>query len=351
MDWSVRAIPDAGGPEPVGIRRLTLTDESRPDPVESEQPRTFDVLLWYPAREEGEPSPHMGRRMLAGLQDEGYYGQTTETFEAWGSLSTESVQGAAPREGKMGVVLLSHGLGMATVHYSAIAQELASHGFAVIAPEHPYGGFGLRPDDGVHSTAGDALLATEPGFDQRAGEWAEDLLFLLDAVPEAWPELRLDLEGVVALGHSMGGVAAMDAAARDERIVGAINMDGAPMTRTEATGLRAPTLVLKSLPAMEEPELAPGDPILSIWRSLAERGGAACTYAGVFGSGHTSFSDAPFLLPDTLTRFGTQLAPREELHAVVSGLLLAFVRHVRSESEAPFAFTSSANVVTVPIGI
>jgi predicted dienelactone hydrolase len=330
-------LPAPSGPHAVGTRVLVLADPERADPVEPEEgPRTLVVQLWYPlaqraAGASGNRAAYVDGELLAAFDELSYYGQGLEVLADWEGRATHALEDAPARAGALPLLLLSHGLGVSRVHYAALAQDLASHGFAVAVPDHPHGGVTVLPDGRVLASDRDPLLGTAGGFGQRASEWARDLVLLLDRLPAALgADVALDTGRVVAIGHSLGGSAAIEATRLDERIVAAVNMDGGPSSTLEAEGLRGRALVLKAMAGRPDDRLDPGERMLAVWRDLVAKGDGRLHYVAVFGAGHLSFSDAPFVMPDTITRFGTSVARREEIHRAVCRVLREYVEsHVR----------------------
>ncbi|GAB4344549.1 MAG: alpha/beta hydrolase [Cyanophyceae cyanobacterium] len=113
----------------------------------------------------------------------------------------------AEATGRVPVVLISHGLGSERATFAYLARHLASHGFAVVLPEHP----------GSNQTRLSDLL------DGRANEVADplefvhrprDLSVLLDelaasGIPDRTFRGQLDLGRVGVIGQSFGGYTAL----------------------------------------------------------------------------------------------------------------------------------------------
>jgi pimeloyl-ACP methyl ester carboxylesterase len=236
------------------------------------------------------------------------------------------------------VLLLSHGLGLSRASYTALAVELASHGYAVAAIDHPRGGATVLGDGSVLTTEDDPEL--EAHWQERGMEWVDDFRFVLDELARRFPERTLAFERVGVIGHSMGGAAALASGRRVERIAACVDLDGAPLAITEHEGLARPSLFVKSEPDYSDEELAakgrkrPEGPRTGPWEAITARGTASCLYVGFHGTGHLSFSDAPFVMPDTITRFGGRIVPFERAHALLARLLLAFFDvHLRGGPE------------------
>jgi predicted dienelactone hydrolase len=102
------------------------------------------------------------------------------------------------------VIVISNGLGAKRDRFEELAQHLASHGFAVVAPDHPGSDFQRQK----------AFLKGKYRENFDATEFIDrplDITYLLDRLA-TMPEYNLDLERVGLFGYSIGGVTAFSLA-------------------------------------------------------------------------------------------------------------------------------------------
>jgi alpha-beta hydrolase superfamily lysophospholipase len=99
-----------------------------------------------------------------------------------------------------GVVVIAHGFAEHGGRYAGVADRLTAAGIAVVAPDHR--GHGLS--EGKRTSI------------VRFEDYVDDLTTVIAQVRARWPSLR-----VVLLGHSMGGLIALDLAVRQ-----AVPLDG-----------------------------------------------------------------------------------------------------------------------------
>jgi predicted dienelactone hydrolase len=250
------AWPELSGPFQVGRLELDVVDASRDekftdDPTDR---RRLLVSVYYPATvPAGAQHAPYATPELAGVAP--FFGGLRR--DAWLSPSYANVPVA---DGRFPVLLFSPGLGSLTVHYESLLSELASRGFVVAALWHPYSAQVVAFPDGTvvwgnaaGSMNGAPAAEQEARHIQLCAVWAADQRFLLDRLA-VWNEQhaqlrgRLDLERAGAIGHSLGGAAAAQAAYEDERIDAAINLDGAMFGSVTTEGLRAPFLLLVGEP-------------------------------------------------------------------------------------------------------
>lgn len=299
-------LPEPRGPLAVGRTSIVLVDSSRADPWIPTERRHVIVGAWYPA-ERGdavrrtEYLPHASE--LPGNFDFGERWVThrigTHAFDA---------PAVSHRQPTYPVLLFSPGNDVAIEYYSALLEELASHGYIVLAIDHAHEGKGQilpdgrrlamevdrhRPPDGP---------ATSDFYRDRT-EWrAADASFLISRLNtlDALLAGHLDAAHVGAFGHSVGGVAAMTMCRRDARIRACVNLDGLMRAK--------PIIPENGSYALEQPVLFLGKPLPfpnpavrdSMHRELdaalaSGHGGAWDVTVGE--THHDTFTDTPFYTP------------------------------------------------------
>ena len=138
------------------------------------------------------------------------------------------------------VIIFSHGLFSLRDMYTVFTEELASHGYIVVSIDHTYlNAITVFPDG--HSIDSEPLLSSmftlpfkeQSNFVARAiGEYQSDMRFVLDQLNSMNRNSactffnRLDINNIGILGHSAGGMAALEMCRSDDRCKAAINMDG-----------------------------------------------------------------------------------------------------------------------------
>jgi pimeloyl-ACP methyl ester carboxylesterase len=263
-------------------------------------------------------------------------------MNAWKEVATHAWLDAPLLAGKPSwpVLLLSHGLGVSRMHYTSLAQELASHGYVVLCIDHPYGGLKSLPDGRILSTEQDKSLEAE--WNRRTEDWASDMKFLLDQLEKLNKgdskyrfSGRLNLRQVGVFGHSMGGAAALACSRIDPRVGACADLDGAPTPKTVQEGVGCPALLVRSKPEYSDAELAAkgrtreqwrkqGDAIQATWKKVFGIKGLPSYNLSIRGAGHMSFSDAPFVMPDTITRFGGRIIDAQRCFEIQVWLLRTF---------------------------
>jgi dienelactone hydrolase len=285
--------------------------------------------------------------LLDAMVRDGYLDLDSATIRDWSRIRLAARQDAHPATPSSArgwpVLVFSHGLGVAGMNYAAIVQELASHGYVVLAIDHPIGGFTLDPNGQLLRPGSDSLHYPDRPIISMVRDWAiDDALVLRRAAtllraPSASP-VRLDLDTTRAgvAGHSLGGAAALEACRAPSPFVACADMDGAPFGDVETRGVGKPILVLLSEPdRRHEPPprdsaesarrrrfLEMGRERDSSWSAIcARQRGVRCDVVKLRGTGHFSFSDAPFQLPSQLHAVGATLSPLEMYRTVTRRLL------------------------------
>jgi pimeloyl-ACP methyl ester carboxylesterase len=244
-------LPDVTGTSIVGRTELALTDAGRPDPFATDgSPRELTVWIWYPAVEgsTGTAAPYLPPSWADLVNSAGVVSRDLNAVRT-------SAIADAPLEGQPPVVVLLPGLGQPVAAYSALAEDLASHGYAVVGINPTGSGLVVFPDG--HVVAPTDLGGIDPALSSDveawyaaaakiADVWADDAAFVVDTLAASPPAIGgLDFDDVAYVGHSMGGAAAFEACRQDERCAAAVDLDGTLWTDVRQTGLAAPSLVLR----------------------------------------------------------------------------------------------------------
>ncbi len=220
-------VPQAPGPEPRARHEVM-------------------VHLWYPAQPTGGEAraPYIPgfKTLLSAVGEANLRNAAEASYDALSSARTHALADAplCPGPAKFPVVLLTHGLRFNSLGYSMLCEDLASHGYLVVAVDHPATAFAvLFPDQRV-------VLFDEPGwttqrtpaenrrFEQQRVEFcARDLVLVLDELEKLESgehaslfQGRLDMARVGVFGHSFGGRVAVRACQLDGRLRAGILCDG-----------------------------------------------------------------------------------------------------------------------------
>jgi dienelactone hydrolase len=244
------SLPEPTGACPVGTTSLCLKDVSRPDPwAAGVSARELMVSLWYPAM----PSDGRRAQYMTPAESELLLASRSLTSVPQNALSTvltNAVSDATPagRQRSLPLVVLSPGFTMPRSTLTALAEDLASHGYVVAGIDHTYESDATAFPDGRVTTCR-AREAPRSGRGEKvvAGR-AADVSFVLDELTGAqrtWPGAGLiDPSRMAMAGHSAGGAATIAAMLADSRISAGIDMDGATHAQIPDDGLSRPFLFL-----------------------------------------------------------------------------------------------------------
>lgn len=336
-------LPKPSGPYASGVRDLFLTDPSRADSALGGQ---ISVRVWYPASgSAGGRNDYLPEGLQDALQQIGYAHLDSPGLARLAGLRSNSIRDAKPAAGrKFPVVLFSPGWGMATFSYTALIEELVSLGTIIVAIDHLYCG-PVRLPGGRIITGRDYPFEKYGPYLQAALRDTRFVMRSLRAATDGFAFLAgmTDPERSGVMGHSIGGNVALLAARETEPFRFAINLDGGAFDEAAPGTMKIPALTLRSFPVYSDAELsskgrtraawnAMGEAIDSTFRANLERTRSASVEVKIPSTGHMSFSDAPFLMPDMLTRFGgAYLSPKATLR-ITSALILSFIRNSDPES-------------------
>ncbi|CAK7225239.1 hypothetical protein SBRCBS47491_005820 [Sporothrix bragantina] len=254
-------LPPLLGPHPVGTISLQLTDYARVEgPVTgnvstpaSPRPRRVMVSVFYPttntslANGNFTRAPYFPSPVTAGAFSS-FIGNSSELLH----IATRAYEGAPMARGVVNasVLVFSHGLGSSRLVHAAQLANIASHGWVVVAPDHPYDALITQFDDGTVVTMPDSVLDDFPNelptlVDTRVLDVEFVVASLknssfLSQLPGKPPFLNATAVGV--LGHSLGGYTAAQTVANVSYVPCGLNYDGGIFGAVAATGLDKPFL-------------------------------------------------------------------------------------------------------------
>lgn len=278
-------IPAPTGSAPIGATTMHLVDPDRADPWKPGERRELMLTLWYPAKRAGEVmpqymTPEESRMFLEGRDVTGV------PLDLMSTVRTNATVDAPAEGGKHPLVLLSPGFGAPRAELTGIAEDLASHGYLVVAVGHNYETLGTTFPDG-HTTP---CLACGTGEDAKLIDGrAADFTFVLDELTarhSPWRRL-IDTDAIGLVGMSIGGAATVPTLLTERRIKAAVNLDGAFFHTTTAP-IDRPLLMIG------HPNKVPGEETMN-WGSTWNQLTGWRRWLTVDGSDHGSFNDLTVL--------------------------------------------------------
>ncbi|MBW4605631.1 MAG: hypothetical protein KME29_40300 [Calothrix sp. FI2-JRJ7] len=257
------SLPTPNGAYKVGTTAYYLVDSSRKETYSSEiydlqtqklttnplptNRRELMVYVWYPAvsKSSAKTAPYV---------DEGFALATAEGFGAnfgvspdkFTQLVTQIIQtNAIPKAPianatkRYPVVIFSPGFGSTPKFYSTQFEQLASHGYVVVAINPTYEAPILFPNgriitqSSIFNFSSASKAEIDSTFNQAVSIRSKDVSFVLNELnrinvkdSQGIFTGRLDLNRVGIFGHSLGGDTAIEAMWRERRLKAGINMDG-----------------------------------------------------------------------------------------------------------------------------
>jgi dienelactone hydrolase len=209
------------------------------------------VSLWYPAASpDGRPAPYMTpSESELQLVSRGITGIPLESLS---TVATNAVSEAAParHERSLPLVVLSPGYTGSRSTLTALAEDLASHGYVAAGIDHTYESHATAfPDGRVTTCLSRGARQSGGGFWEKvAAGRAADVSFVISELTgthQAWPGAGLiDPSTVAMAGHSAGGAAAIAALLADARIQAGIDLDGSTVAEIPDPGLSWPFMFL-----------------------------------------------------------------------------------------------------------
>jgi pimeloyl-ACP methyl ester carboxylesterase len=341
--YPVFAFVPLTGRHRVGTFRMRLADATRVDPYASESAarRELMVQFWYPA----EP---MKRSRLARYRDGRRDDWRTSNLPL---VKTRSYSNPPVLRscGKLPILLFTGPNNRFQNTFET--EELASHGYLVVALDHPYASDLVIFPDGraTRRRKGNIFLdfRSDESVEASTREVTADLAvrsadveFVIECL-QNWesrnPENRLaghiDASRMGILGHSFGGAVAAEVCARNPSVQAGINMDGWLFGEAQRTGVPKPFFFMADCtpkPTSAAVSGAKGESRRTAERTLRgyeEMEHSLRLHGGYFvqatGVEHMNYSDYP-LFSQVRARTGAGSADARRTHLMVNRLSLAF---------------------------
>lgn len=297
-------LPPPTGLFSVGSKAFVFPKLTVDDPVSPNGTGTFVLLnVYYPTEQKASPSKYVWDN-LSNLYDT-FYGLPNGTF---GNVTAPVAYNKKPlplkRWNKLQLPTLIFQPGFAgppSRMFHALLSELASHGYSVVALDHPHEAPYIQLPDGTDITGLPFNYQTDTKeklkFVQRVHDYRlTDASAVLKAIPSISRSLSIPLNSThfSFFGHSLGGSAALSqilyerngTSEQKHRILGALNTDGSlwvPVSANDSSAdLRIPNLLLSSGQHKGDPLFANFDAQQSAWAKEINIGGR---------SNHSDFSD------------------------------------------------------------
>jgi dienelactone hydrolase len=268
------------------------------------------------------------------------------------TVETSAVSDATPAGHQRGLplVVLSPGFTSSRSTLTALAEDLASHGYVVAGIDHTYESHATAFPDGRVTTC----LARESrrpgsGFQEKvAAGRAADVSFVLDELTGAHPAWAgaglIDPSRIAMAGHSAGGAAAIAAMLADPRIRAGIDMDGSTVAPIPDRGLSRPFLFLGKQSSYTPGSGGAATPGTRDWKLLR---GAVITWERdwellvgwkrwlvVAGAVHASFTDLALLADGLGIDIGAGLSGVRSLDITRAYVRAFFDQHLRGRPQA-----------------
>ena len=321
-----RQLATPTGPFAVGRIELALTDQARPDPFTSTgRPRELPVWIWYPTAKgsTAATAPYLPKAWADAANNTN--GAASVLFQDMNAVRTNSISNAPLQGANPAVVVLMPGLGPTIAEYTDLAEDLASHGYAVVGinPSGSSSVVGFPDGHLVYSTPQGTIGETNvdawyASATRVVGVWVDDASFVLSALAKSPPAIgALDFSHLAYVGHSLGGNASFEACARDSRCVAAVDLDGTIFSQVRRSGLKVPGLILQAdykVPCDEFCQRRKDD-----YKVLTQTG--SVRDIAVSGTEHYNFTDWSVL-------YGPVLHPVGQLGSIDGARVIAITREV-----------------------
>lgn len=317
-------LPVMTGPNPVGNRRLFLTDP-RQDPATNVAPRKISVTAWYPTLSTGPVARYlsavdaydntMATKITAGVEVPPLFTPQANTmYPNINKRDTRAVLNGVVRSdlGPLPVVIFSPGFGVPGNCSSILAQELASYGWIVLTMSCTYESVATEWSNTVYLQNVNYANQMAKCLAARVAD-TRFLLGQLSALPNGIGA-NADTGRVAIVGHSYGGTTGMETAYLEPVRVKAVALLDGPVGYTGTTnnaqnnGIAQPVMLLSG-PVNASDGITTGAEMPG-WDTYAATTHGPLHRYQVAGAHHHAFTDVGLLTKRPATWLGTITAAR-----------------------------------------
>jgi dienelactone hydrolase len=238
----------------------------------------------------------------------------------------------------MPVVVICPGRGTSRHYYTSVAEDLASHGYAVVGIDSPHSGLVVYPGgryvapNPKYKPSTELMSGPYEKVDEFFSEAADlgrlDVAFVLGEIEhlntvDGSLSGRLDLTRIGVFGHSLGGRIAGAAAGSDSRIRAYVAMEGVPPRDVRRAGMDAAVAMLMSggFPAEAEANV----------KEVVPRRRNDVVLVRLNGFSHNSVTDEPLIEPSATA---PEVPPTAALALTRRFLRSFFDRYLRADADA-----------------
>ncbi|MEU4521482.1 alpha/beta hydrolase [Amycolatopsis sp. NPDC024027] len=334
-------LPRPTGHQPVGVTSLSLKDTSRPDPwVPSVPYRELMVSVFYPATSANGPKKQYMTPLESerNLERQNIPGLPLDVFS---TVRTNAVVDAKPagRWHSLPLVVLSPGWTQPRATLTALAEELASRGYAVAAIDHTYENRATTFPDGHVTGCAACEVDDQPGFWEKFAQVrSKDTSFVLDSLLSSKWGALIDPQRIGMTGHSAGGAITTQAMLADARIRAGADLDGSVHVPIPASGLSRPFMFVGSMDDYTPGVPGPYDDWETDWTHLT----GWKRWLMVSGTVHNSFTDLGVLADQLGVDLGDAIDPYRALAITRTYVSAFFDQHLRCRPQPLLAAPSPA---------
>ena len=301
--WAGVELPVVTGTYGVGTVEVPMVDLQRPGVYAdggTSRYREIMTQIWYPAASgaTGQKSTYLDEvtmeYMLKDNKIPGIDKNSRFQVKTHALLNAPIAAGTRP----FPVLIFSQGFGTTYFLYQSILEDLASHGYIVVAVNSPnFAGITKFPDEPSRMLPTFVKDDEEVAYlAKRFPEITEDLRFVVGRLPQLNKDFslplatRVDVHRVGCFGHSYGGAAAIQAASEDSKIVAGANLDGSFWGEAFKLPILKPMLLVANEESYE------GDLTMQTFETNMGKTSCGIKVKGLTPLSHSGFSDTQLLM-------------------------------------------------------
>lgn len=268
-----------------------------------------EAKVWYPIHHQEDKvaryHPHPGRSLKGIMGMPGFVLSHLKIVKS----NAYTVSQPSSDTTKYPLILYSHGAMSTLIDNTALLEDIASHGYVVVAMDHDFSfeQYGIDPEAAATIQVGAQTKLIDDLIQYVVPRQVKDCVTTLAQLIKHG-DLPIDTTNIGLIGHSLGGTTALAASTQVSNASVAINLDG-PVDTSLVHLLDTPLLYVSSFsPNLPDAELIKRDVPPAFYRGVKqyELEGVKRLFSSQSqdrswvrfkGAGHLDLSDLPFIVP------------------------------------------------------
>lgn len=298
--------------------------------------------LWFPVNT--VPESNKKTSYSSDLDDLSIMGMPKFIFSHLKRVKTNALEDGQIANQKFPLIIYSHGASSIMVDNTALMEEIASHGYIVLALQHNFSfeKYGININDAKKADATIQIRLIDRLLEWAVPEQVNDYKIILNSIQKIPNANHIDFTNLGLIGHSLGGATVTSVPAITKHVKAIVNIDG-PIPKSIGQKYAPSFLYISSFSTdLTDYEFQDFNVPPEFYRTVKnyelqnvkkfiEMNSSNTSWVRFKTSNHLDLTDMPFVMPLLVSKNFDKL----EGHQLKSDIIVAFFnRELKNESNS-----------------